>query len=257
MPQFELGTPFRPFEQLMGVMPVRSQKMLPEAYRELMYDKGSPILDFYPPTFETDLNGKKNDWEAVVKIPFIDQDRLLKSMHSKEHALTKAERERNEFGDSFVFTYDESIDDPPTYPSPIPDIFPDVLRCHVRVRAYQLPTVHGGIRGLFKGLLPGVCLGKDALPGFPSLATLPHKGQLIRHGVKVFNAESRNDSIILTLETSPAASLDFDSIAQRCLGKRVFVGYVRLPFSLYFFQTLLIFNIDIYCITRQFLVGRF
>jgi 5'-3' exoribonuclease 1 len=30
---FELGKPFRPFEQLMGVMPEASKELLPEAYR--------------------------------------------------------------------------------------------------------------------------------------------------------------------------------------------------------------------------------
>lgn len=33
----------------------------------------SPIIDFYPPDFRTDLNGKQQEWEAVVLIPFIDE----------------------------------------------------------------------------------------------------------------------------------------------------------------------------------------
>ena len=45
-----------------------------------MYDPNSPILDFYPLEFDLDLNGKKQDWEAIVKIPFIDEVRLLKAM---------------------------------------------------------------------------------------------------------------------------------------------------------------------------------
>lgn len=45
-----------------------------------MYDDNSPILDFYPVEFEQDLNGKKQDWEAIVKIPFIDESRLVKAM---------------------------------------------------------------------------------------------------------------------------------------------------------------------------------
>jgi len=45
-----------------------------------MYDPNSPILGFYPLEFEQDLNGKKQDWEAIVKIPFIDEERLLKAM---------------------------------------------------------------------------------------------------------------------------------------------------------------------------------
>lgn len=94
---FDFGKPFRPYEQLMGVLPVASMEHIPLAYRvcfvwsssvsdmltssqDLMFDANSPILDFYPLEFEQDLNGKKQDWEAIVKIPFIDQERLLKAM---------------------------------------------------------------------------------------------------------------------------------------------------------------------------------
>ena len=48
-----------------------------------MWDPNSPILDFYPQEFEQDLNGKKQDWEAVVKIPFIDEKKLLRAMQGE------------------------------------------------------------------------------------------------------------------------------------------------------------------------------
>ena len=48
-----------------------------------MFSEHSPIKDFYPDTFELDMNGKKQEWEAIVKIPFIDEKRLLTSMKSK------------------------------------------------------------------------------------------------------------------------------------------------------------------------------
>lgn len=48
-----------------------------------MWDPNSPILDFYPQEFEQDLNGKKQEWEAVVKIPFIDEKRLLRAMQGE------------------------------------------------------------------------------------------------------------------------------------------------------------------------------
>ena len=33
----------------------------------------SPIIDYYPKNFKTDLNGKQHEWEAVVLIPFIKE----------------------------------------------------------------------------------------------------------------------------------------------------------------------------------------
>jgi 5'-3' exoribonuclease 1 len=48
-----------------------------------MYAEDSPIKDFYPTEFEQDLNGKKAAWEAVVRIPFIDEERLLAAMKSE------------------------------------------------------------------------------------------------------------------------------------------------------------------------------
>lgn len=41
-----------------------------------MSDATSPIIEFYPTEFEQDMNGKRAEWEAVVKIPFIDIVRL-------------------------------------------------------------------------------------------------------------------------------------------------------------------------------------
>lgn len=33
----------------------------------------SPVREFYPLEFSTDLNGKLQEWEAVVLIPFINE----------------------------------------------------------------------------------------------------------------------------------------------------------------------------------------
>lgn len=52
-----------------------------------MSDPESPIIDFYPKDFALDLNGKKQEWEAVVKIPFIMEDRLLKAMAGMNNRL--------------------------------------------------------------------------------------------------------------------------------------------------------------------------
>ena len=44
--------------------------------QNLMIMEQSPIIDYYPVDFKTDLNGKQQEWEAVVLIPFIDEVRI-------------------------------------------------------------------------------------------------------------------------------------------------------------------------------------
>ncbi|KAI1139071.1 exoribonuclease 1 [Hypoxylon sp. FL0543] len=216
---FKLGQPFRPFEQLMGVLPDRSKKIVPSVYHDLMTDPKSPIIDFYPRDFELDMNGKKMEWEAVVKIPFIDEKRLLSAMAPKNELLTPEERARNDFGVSLKFTYDPSADF--IYPSSMVGIFPDIPHCHCVENIFELPTAEG--LDLYVGLLEGTKLGIDALAGFPSLATLPYNANLGFHGVNVFQQESRNESMVVTLVDVELRS-KVES-AKVKLGQRCYVGY--------------------------------
>ncbi|KAF8536400.1 XRN 5'-3' exonuclease N-terminus-domain-containing protein [Trichophaea hybrida] len=216
---FKIGQPFRPFEQLMGVLPDRSKKIVPEAYHNLMTSPNSPIIDFYPREFELDMNGKKVDWEAVVKIPFIDEDRLLKAMKTVEHHLTAAERNRNDFGVTLKFTYDPNAGY--LYKSSMPGIFPDIPRCHCALNTYELPTLDG--LDIIVGLCDGAMLGANALAGFPSLSTLEHSAQLGFHGINVFQQDGRNESMVLTL----ANAFEGGKVeaAKQMIGKKAYVGY--------------------------------
>lgn len=219
---FKLGQPFKPFQQLMGVLPDRSKTIVPTAYHPLMTNEDSPIIDFYPRDFELDMNGKKMEWEAVVKIPFIQEDRLLTAMATKEHLLTEDEKARNSFGVSLKFTYAKELDF--AYPSSLPGVFPDLPHCHCVENIFELPTMEG--LEVYVGLMDGVKLGASSLAGFPSLKVLPFHGKLEFAGVSVFQQDSRNESMVATLlDTESRAGI---AHAQQKLGKAVHVGYPYL-----------------------------
>uniref|UniRef100_A0A7R9ZLD0 Xrn1 helical domain-containing protein n=1 Tax=Craspedostauros australis TaxID=1486917 RepID=A0A7R9ZLD0_9STRA len=71
----------------------------------------SPLINFYPPDFKQDPNGKRQPWEAVVQVPFIESDILLETVtqvldEDKKTGgtlLTPAERRRNVRGKDHLF----------------------------------------------------------------------------------------------------------------------------------------------------------
>ena len=57
-----------------------------------MKNEDSPIKRFYPEDFQTDLNGKEQEWEAVVLIPFIDELQLMDAMETCSTSLLEEVR---------------------------------------------------------------------------------------------------------------------------------------------------------------------
>jgi 5'-3' exoribonuclease 1 len=107
---FEVGEPFPSLAQLLSVLPPQSSKLLPQPLAELMTHPSSPLQPYYPPDFASDPNGKRQSWEAVVQIPFIDADVLLDTVQrvidadaNGKELLTAAERRRNAQGRIHVF----------------------------------------------------------------------------------------------------------------------------------------------------------
>ncbi len=126
---FELSRPFKPFEQLLAVLPAASKELLPKPLQGLMINETSPIIDYFPPEFECDLNGKQQEWEAVVLIPFIDENRLLEAMKEPLNHLSKEESSRNSHGPMVIGEY--TSQDLGAYESPA--YFPVISRNHAKL----------------------------------------------------------------------------------------------------------------------------
>lgn len=50
-----------------------------QCLQHLFVEIDSPIIDFYPEDFKCDMNGKRFSWQAVVLLPFIDEQRLIET----------------------------------------------------------------------------------------------------------------------------------------------------------------------------------
>ena len=136
---FNLGQPFRPLEQLLGVLPPASRNFLPTVYRDMMVGD-SAIADFYPLQFAVDMNGKRNSWEGIALIPFIEERRLLDAVNKLDHTrLSMLEKLRNvRVGDEYIYEYDPNNRD--SYPAPLPG-FVGIVECQSKVSVWTLPLI--------------------------------------------------------------------------------------------------------------------
>ncbi|XP_023568734.1 5'-3' exoribonuclease 1 isoform X2 [Octodon degus] len=221
---FELGKPFKPFEQLLAVLPAASKNLLPACYQHLMTSEDSPIIEYYPPDFKTDLNGKQQEWEAVVLIPFIDEKRLLGAMESCNHALKEEERKRNRHSECLMCWYDKDTEF--TYPSPWPEKFPAIEHCYTRYKIISLDAWHVDIN---KNKITRVDQKALYFCGFPTLKHIKHKFFLKKSGVQVFQQSSRGENMMLEiLVNTESNELSIENVASSVLGKSVFVNWPHL-----------------------------
>ncbi|XP_076050626.1 5'-3' exoribonuclease 1-like isoform X2 [Oratosquilla oratoria] len=218
---FNLGKPFLPFEQLLGVLPPHSIKLLPKAYWSLVLDEGSPLRKFYPQKFETDLNGKQQDWEAVVLIPFLDEKALLEAMKPCNEKLIEDELRRNQHGPMYI--YDFTSQNLGEFKAP--EYFPSIAVNHAQVThvyrdEWMIPS-HRFIKGLASGVRMDLYFA-----GFPTLKHLPHTVHIAKEGVKVFQQNSRGENFILQITESPTPPAR--QAAAQFLDKIVYVAWPHL-----------------------------
>ncbi|XP_050557278.1 5'-3' exoribonuclease 1 isoform X1 [Spodoptera frugiperda] len=221
--EFELGEPFKPFEQLLAVLPAASKQLLPAPFHALMTDEDSPIVHYYPINFETDLNGKRNDWEAVVLIPFIDEVNLLSAMEPCYQRLTEEEKSRNTHGPMLVYNWTQQN----LGVMPAPQHFDPIAECHAtetKVWRQEL-EVPGSM--LKRGMLPNAM--RDMLfPGFPTMRHLKYQTSIKKGKVKVFDQPSRNENMIVEIIRESETEDPITEVAKKMLGKVIWAGWPHL-----------------------------
>ncbi|CAH0556696.1 unnamed protein product [Brassicogethes aeneus] len=219
--EFDLGNPFKPFEQLLAVLPSASKMHLPEVYHGLMTDDISLIKQYYPEDFQTDLNGKKQEWEAVVLVPFIDENLLLEAMAPCNQKLSLEEQSRNKHGPMCVYRWVErSLG---SYQAP--DHFKDIGENHAFLKSLSIDDIRVPVDKLVKGAYPGVKMNVY-YPGFPTLKHLNYRGELKLNKIKVFDQPSRNENMVIKI--IPDEKYLGDSIPVDLLGTTIFVGWPHL-----------------------------
>ncbi len=97
--QLPKSRPFKPFEQLLMVLPQESKHLLPVNLGSKMIDINSEIIHYYPIKYEIDLTNNNYLWECHPKLPYIISDEIRKVV--KEAKLNEEEKNRNKFGKEF------------------------------------------------------------------------------------------------------------------------------------------------------------
>ncbi|XP_055609359.1 5'-3' exoribonuclease 1-like isoform X2 [Uranotaenia lowii] len=224
VPKYNIAKPFLPFQQLLSVLPAASKDHLPSAYHRLMTEPDSPIIDYYPVDFETDLNGKKQTWEAVVLIPFIEENRLLAAMELCDAFLTDEEKQRNVHGPMIVYEYDKASTDqlPACYG------FESIDRLKVRKQLINRDTLHVQDDKIVRGPTKGALLD-GYIQGFPTFKHLAYHGTLKEVRVKVFNFPSRNKSMVVHIDRPlDEMAKTTQVLAQEMLDRVVYVSWPHL-----------------------------
>ncbi len=73
-PKFDNACPVSPEIQLLCILPKESKHLLKEEFH-CVFDR---FPEMYPEKYEIDLNGKKYEWQSVVKLPFLSIENIMK-----------------------------------------------------------------------------------------------------------------------------------------------------------------------------------
>ncbi len=91
---------YKPFEQLMMVLPPESRQLLPESYKSKLNSISSGISYLYPIDYQLDTFNKMFLWECLPILPSINEKNLLNEIN--RYPLTSEEVNRNSISESII-----------------------------------------------------------------------------------------------------------------------------------------------------------
>ena len=102
------SSPSEPFLQLLSILPPESKSLLPQQFSNILSYSNSPLSKFLPSKFTIDTSGKKNDWEGIVLLPFLDFVLLEKEYSKIIKLLDDKDMKRNKLEQNILYKHDSS-----------------------------------------------------------------------------------------------------------------------------------------------------
>jgi 5'-3' exoribonuclease 1 len=136
----------------------------------------SPIAKFYPTEFETDLNGRRNEWQAVALLPMIDLAAITAAYEANLPSISPNDLARNRCERALLFDASD--------PSPI-----------------DIPT---------GPTFSPIALSATPPPGVPTIFSKAAAFSEAIVPVQVFDVPSKVESILIKVTTEPIVSTPAD-----------------------------------------------
>jgi 5'-3' exonuclease len=99
---FDVGFPVPSFLQLLSVMPPSCCDLLPSPLGNIIKNNYG---DYYPTKFYIDCSGKRNEWEGIVNLPFINVENLEKEYNKLVDSVSEKDRKRNNKNSTILMKY--------------------------------------------------------------------------------------------------------------------------------------------------------
>ena len=90
--------PFNPYQSLLFILPKESFYLLPECYKDIP----NILKEYFPDKIEIDYNGKIAEYESLLLLPVLEEDKMLEA-EIKCRKLSPEEENENKWGTSYLF----------------------------------------------------------------------------------------------------------------------------------------------------------